>query len=340
VIGFAYPVSITENVRVIRDEIAASQDPRSRAITIAVDSSTQGDPPDVEVQRAEHLAAIPGIVGIVGHGGSRGSLAAAPVYNQAGIPQIVPTSTSRLLRDAGPWTFQLPPDDSVEGTFMARFAVERLHARRVTLFYINDEYGIGLRDGVTTELHARGVVVLDRVAFDTKSDLATLVAAALQAGPPDVVIVAGRQHETGHIARAVWRRRPGTRILAGDGALVLPAVADDAGPAADSIYVVAFWLADATDSLSRAFIARFRRLNGGTPQSAAAMNHDALMLLVRAIREVGPDRRAVRDYLRSLGGSRPPYLGITGPITFAAARSPRLVMGRLTRGTVVRVEPP
>ena len=67
------------------------------------------------------------------------------------------------------------------------------------------------------------------------------------------------------------------------------------------------------------------------------MNHDALMLLAHAVREVGPNRAAVRGYLESLGGTRPPYHGITGDITFQRPRTPPLVMTRLRGGRVVRV---
>ena len=339
-IGYAFPIAVTSNAQVARDEIASWPAAAGPEIRIVFDSVVQGDTPDREVQRADRLAALPGLVAVVGHGGSRGSLAAAPVYNEAGIPQIVPSSTSRLLHKAGPWTFMLPPDDSIEGAFMGAFAVERLHARRATIFYVNDEYGAGLRDGIVAALARRGVEIVDRVSFETQSDMPTLVGATLHRGAPDVLLVAGRQRQTGTIARLVQRRLPGLRIVAGDGALVLPTLADSAGPAADSLYVVAFWLPDAPDSLSRAFVARFRRVVGRDPQSTDAMSHDALLLAAAAIRVAGASRRAVRDYLRALGRDRPPFPGVTGPITFTANRPPGLVMAHLRHGVPVRVVAP
>ncbi|HKC40039.1 MAG TPA: ABC transporter substrate-binding protein, partial [Gemmatimonadales bacterium] len=190
VIGYAFPLWGTTTVQVARDEIG-SWPAGGTAIRIVYDSITQGDPPDIEVMRAQRLAETPNLVAVVGHGGSRGSLAAAPIYAAAGIPQIVPTSTSRLLRQAGPWAFRLAPDDSTEGALIGRFAAERLGARRVLLFFTNDEYGVGLRDGVLAELAARDVAVLDKVGVDPSSDVATLFAASLRRGIPDVIVVAG-----------------------------------------------------------------------------------------------------------------------------------------------------
>ena len=336
VVGYAYPVWGTPTVQTARDEIA-SWPPAAFTIRIEYDSIAQGDPPDIEVMRAQRLSQTPGLVAIVGHGGSRGSLVAAPIYAAAGIPQIVPTGTSRLLRHVSPWTFVLCPDDSTEGAFIGRFAVERLGAHRATIFFVNDEYGAGLRDGVLAEFAARHVTVLDAVGVDPTSDISTLLEASLRRGIPDVLVVAGRHAETGRVARAALGRVPRLRVVAGDGALLLPALADFAGPAADSIYVVAFWLPDAADSMSRAFEDRFTRVTGREPGPDEAMNHDALMLVAHAVRAVGTDRGAIRTYLQSLGRTRPAYAGVTGAITFLPDRPARLAMARLRGGRVVRV---
>jgi ABC-type branched-subunit amino acid transport system substrate-binding protein len=180
VIGYAFPYHLSAALRVASEEIPLRSRGRGPRISIVYDSVVSGDPADVEVRRAERLASMPGVVGVVGHGGSRASLAAAPVYNEAGIVQITPISTSRLLKSAGPWTFNLAPDDSVEGGFMGAFVADRLGAGRVTVYYVNDEYGAGLRDGVVAELERRGVAVVDRVPMDLTSDFPTLVAASLK----------------------------------------------------------------------------------------------------------------------------------------------------------------
>jgi len=339
-IGFAFTYHLKAAIAVANEEIALRRLGRGPQVSIVYDSAVAGDPAAVEVRRAGRLAAVPGMVAVVGHSGSRASLAAAPVYNEAGIVQVTPNSTSRLLKSAGAWTFNLAPDDSVEGAFIGDFVAERLRAVRAAIYFENDEYGAGLRDGVVTALGERGVAVLDRVPIDQTSDFHTLVAASLKRGVPDVVIVAGRQLEAGSIARVMRERGVPRAVVAGDGALVLPTLTRAAGPAADSLYAVAFWMPDAPDSLSRAFVERYRRATGELPQSVDAMSHDALMLLVDAVRAVGPSRVAVRQYLRDLGGSRTPYVGVTGRISFGPEARPRLVMAHVVGGGVRRVVGP
>ena len=318
--------------------IDATASPSGPQILVAADSGGFGFQADVEVQRANAIARLPGLVAVVGHGGSRSSLAAAPVYNEAGVVQIVPNGTSRLLRNAGPWTFRLAADDSVEGAFIGRFVAEKLGARRVSIFYQNDEYGLGLRDGVAAELARRGVAVLFTSPVVAGGDLATLVDVSLRSGRPDVVISGGQPAETGRLAALFAERLGSVQMVGGDGALLLPGLAEAAGAAADSIYIATFWLSDATDSAGRAFAAAFAARVGRPPVGSDAMSYDALMLAATAIRAVGTDRGAVREYLRSLGRERPPYPGVTGPIAFALPARSGFIMIRLRNGAQVRVE--
>ncbi len=94
-------------------------------------------------------------------------------------------------------------------------------------------------------------------------------------------------------------------------------------------YAVAWWRPDAADTASRRFVVRFQRLTGAPAAASDAMNYDALMVAAQAVREVGPHPRAIRRWLSGLGTVRPPYRGVTGPISFAAVRPVNLIMMRL-----------
>ena len=68
---------------------------------------------------------------------------------------------------------------------------------------------------------------------------------------------------------------------------------------------------------------------GREPRHGDATWYDALMLASQAVRDAGPDRAAVRAWLESLGRTRPPYFGVTGPIAFTPDAARPLVMTRL-----------
>jgi ABC-type branched-subunit amino acid transport system substrate-binding protein len=158
-------------------------------------------------------------------------------------------------------------------------------------------------------------------------------------GVPDVVVLATRTVETSCIASAVHARSPRTLYVAGDGALVQHDFVKWAGAALDSIYLVAFWHVERDDSASRTFVDQFRTIVKREPRHDDAMYYDAVMVAAQAIRNGGPTRAAVAKYLSELGRSRPPYHGITGPISFAPGAPRPLLMTRLQNGRPEIVTP-
>lgn len=315
---------------------------KAAALHIITDtiSSHGSERADEEITRAEHIVSRGGTVAVVGHLGSRGSLAAAPVYNRAGVLQIVPTGTSRLLRRAGPWTFTLAPDDSAEGSYLGRFAAEALKAHTAVIFYVPDEYGDGLRRALGVELRRRGVLLLDEVPIVAGSDLPTLVKVSLARTTPDVILSAVPGGQTGEIARIALPLVPHARIVAGDAAADVPELQRTAGPATDSVYFASFWLPDSNVPASRAFIQRFRARTGRAPSATDALVFDAVMLLRTAVAETAPVAGPVRRYLLELGEKRPAYSGVTGPITFRSDRPVALHMARARHGEPMRVDWP
>lgn len=342
--GFPYDVA-----RLAKEALDASAVAGNTRVDLLVDLPAGARPPAgqlaAEVDYAARLVAVPDLVAVVGHQGSRDALMAAPIYEEAKIPVVVPTATSRRLREVGSWTFTLAPNDSLEGEYLGALAA-RLGPAGALLFYVGDEYGIGLRDGVAAALARRGIPLLDAIPVTPANECAgsgeqanaTQVDAALRRHQTGVVILATRQREGGCIMRHIHGQRPGTRFIAGDGVLISEEFLALAGRSADSLYAVGFWHHDRPDPASRAFAEAFRRLAGREANSSEAMVYDAVMVLAAAIRAAGPSRQRVRDYLASLGHGRPGYAGVTGTITFPASVE-RFVTLRVREGRLVLANP-
>ncbi len=289
-----------------------------------------------EVAMAEAVTSVDRMVGVVGHLSSRASLVAAPIYQEAGLPLLVPTGTSARLREVGPAVFPVAPNEEAEGEFIAAFVVNRLGAGRVTVFYLfGDEYGIGLRSGVVEGLRKRGLAPSDEVGVLDDSDMSELVAASVARAAPDAVVIAGRNAEAARIAVALHGLAPGVPVVAGDGVELRRDYGRRLGPAADSFYAVAFWHPDLASPASNAFMARWRSPKAPEPTGGTIMYYDGMRMLAEAVREVGTSRSAIRRYLSELGASRPPYAGVSGPISFTRERTTNLLMTRMADDRVV-----
>ena len=124
------------------------------------------------VEVARQLTEDPSIVAVVGHLTSGATLAAAPVYGGATpIPVISPSASSPTLSDASPWIFRVCPTDLRHGAALAAWARDQLHAGRAAVFYLNDEYGRGVRDVFVAEFRERGgeIIANDPSPNTTKS---------------------------------------------------------------------------------------------------------------------------------------------------------------------------
>ncbi len=321
-------------VELAKQDVRSLTPERGQEIRVVVDTESRAgaERVDNEANRAERLVDTPGLFALVGHLGSRGSLAAAPVYNHAEVVQLVPTATSHLLGDVGPWTFTLSPNDSVEGTALGRFAAEYLDARRVALFYVPDEYGMGLRVAAMRQLREHGVRVVDNVPIVAGADLEVLLGSSIRRSPPDLILCMCPAAQTGSLARIARQLQPGLRVLAGDAATSLSQLIEAAGEAADSIYVATFWIPPGTTDAGRKFTARYQAMTGRTPEAGDALLYDAIMLLATAASNVGTRREMIRQYLEALGISRPPYPGVTGPIAFGAHQTSSVRIARVRHG--------
>jgi branched-chain amino acid transport system substrate-binding protein len=111
------------------------------------------------------------------------------------------------------------------------------------------------------------------------------------------------------------------------------------GPLAEGIHISSAYLPDRQGEKNAAFVVDFFRATKGLrPNDVAGLTTDVFQLIAAAIDAVGPDRRAIRNYLASVGGGRPPFEGVTGRIAFDSsgdARSKPLSIAIVHNGRLV-----
>lgn len=277
------------------------------------------------------------IIGVVGHAGSKGTLLAAPVYRDAGLPLIIPTATARELRDI-PGFFMLAPSDDAVGAFLADAAADSLRGRRIATMHVADAYGEGIARGIADRLAARGIPVAGQAVLTglecQRDELAAraIARSLLQRADPDVVILALSQVATMCVIETLVATRPAIRILTSDS--YTPADHPGMSEAARrAVHALVFW-EPRPDSINRDFVERFRRVVGREPDASQALSYDAYLLVHRAVQEGVTTRAGLAAWLRALGtDAHPPVPGVTGPIDF---RSPRRTVLHLTRLDGVR----
>jgi len=278
----------------------------------------RGGEASLAIRLARDLVSTPGLVAVVGHSNSASSLAAAQVYNDASVLQLAPTSTAVLYARAGAYSFRMVPPDDQQGKFLAATLQGRFpNGARIALFYVNDDYGRGLRTSVLDALDARSYPVLldiPHVEEDVRPEVVEQAARAARVVRPDIVLWLSRSMVLGEYLPALRAALGETPIIAGDAVSTWPqhVRADDRWAGVQHVDFVDL---EASDAL-RAFARRFEAAYGLRASGADVLTYDAVRVLIAGIGSGATTGAQLREYLASLGRARPVFNGLSGAVSF------------------------
>jgi branched-chain amino acid transport system substrate-binding protein len=313
-------------IELARDEINAAGGIKGHKLEIRFqDDSGSGT---VAARIAKQFVDDQAVSAVVGHVSSGAMLAAARVYD-GNLVAIATTATNPALTGISPWTFRVISSDSANGVQLANAATAMGH-KRVAILYENDGYGRGLSASFRAAF--RGTIISNDPISGSISDAEPYVAWFKKA-QPDAVLVAGTDASGLVILREARRQQLNVQFIGGDG---WTPVVDDTLDAEGALVGAPFTAEDPRPEAKK-FVEAFRARYKLEPDGNAALGYDATITLARALAAVGPDRKAIRDWLHGLDeGSAVP--GASGPIRFRPDGDPigkGIVLTRARKGRLI-----
>jgi ABC-type branched-subunit amino acid transport system substrate-binding protein len=91
--------------------------------------------PDLARKIAQRLAEMPDLLGVIGHGGSDTTLAAADIYKQNQLVTIAPLSSATQLSNYSPYLFRTMPSDRLPAKALGQYMSDRLKKSRAIVFF-------------------------------------------------------------------------------------------------------------------------------------------------------------------------------------------------------------
>src|SRR5438477_6217038 len=246
---------------------------------------------------------------VIGHVNSSGMLSAAPVYDGE-LAAIATSATSPDLTGISSWVFRIISSDSLNGIALANFASKfgQRSQTSVAVLYENNTYGRGLADSFRRSFHG-DILSLDPINADLTT--AEPYIAYLKTRKPRIVLVAGRVASGLKILQEAKKQGFNTVFVGGDGWQGI--LADTA--TSEGTYIGMSFTPEDPSPAARAFVTAFTKKFNTAPDPHAALAYAATKLVAESLKEKGPDRRAIRDYPRSLNRETA-YLGLTGTAFF------------------------
>lgn len=270
---------------------------------------------DGAVRVAQELYDDPRVVAVAGHISSGPTLAGARVYS-AGlhpVPMVSPTASSPDLSGLSPYVFRVCPSDLSHGPALARYARQVLRASRAGIIYSNEDYGRGVRETFAAEFTKLGGVVIEQDPHLANTpSLEPYLSRMRQRGGVDVLVLATDLAGAELTLRDLNRAGIRWPVIGADAIVGI----ESDGAIGEGMHVSSAYLSDRPGAVNATFVAAYgRAYRGLRPDDVSGLTYDILNLLGAAINAVGPDRRAIRDYLAGVTPAHP-YEGVTGRIAF------------------------
>ncbi|MFQ3680107.1 MAG: ABC transporter substrate-binding protein [Pseudanabaenaceae cyanobacterium] len=268
--------------------------------------------PDLAKKVAQQLGANPTVLGVIGHFGSEASLAAAPIYNQVGLPMISATSTSTQLSTAGPAIFRTVPSDRFTAEALARYGLNTLRRRRaLVLFNADSSYSQSLKTEFATALAASGGQVVGEINLADPNYRASAVPPQAQQLRADFLALLPNTATLEPALEAAIANNQRLPMVGGD-SVYNPKTLQLGGAAVRNLVVAVPWHIEKNPTAR--FVATSRQLWRGDVNWRTAMAYDAVQAWHTALSSGGPPTRERLLSTLQLPGFQ--AVGATGMVQF------------------------
>ncbi|NJD62523.1 MAG: branched-chain amino acid ABC transporter substrate-binding protein [Deltaproteobacteria bacterium] len=310
--GSGYGEAITNGFKLARDEINAKGAVR---IQLVIEDSSGKQ--EQALAAAQKLINSEQVAAILGPTLSTEMKVAGPEANASGVPIMGTSTTAAGITQIGKYVFRNSLPESLAIPASVRMAVKKYNIRKVALLYGNDD--VFTKSGFDTMKKMAEDLKLSILTIETfqkgQSDYKAQLT-KIKGLNPDAVFCSALYEEGAVILSQA--RKMGIKVpFVGGNGFNSPKVIEIAKDAAEGLVVATPWFADKNDPKVKAFVARYRKAYGKTPDQFAAQAYDALYIMAEALRKAGTsDRAKLRDALAGIRN----FDGVLGRFSFDAER--------------------
>ena len=246
---------------------------------------------------------------VIGHLCSSSTLAALPIYRAASLPAISPTSTNVSIGKMSPYYFRNVYRDDFQGLFLAQYIAKVKGFKKVAIFYEVNDYSMGLMSAFMKEALKLKINILGTEAYTNETTDFKPQLTKFKMMKPDAIFIPGYHPQALLIASQAASLGIKAALFGADG-LDNPTMLDN--PDTDGLFVTTPFLVESAGPAAASFIAKHQKEHGEDPGWMTANTYDAFGMAVEAIKAVGENREAIREYLAAINSKETGYDGVTG----------------------------
>ncbi|MFE5671966.1 branched-chain amino acid ABC transporter substrate-binding protein [Agromyces sp. NPDC056523] len=252
-----------------------------------------------------------GVHASVGGYCSGATLPTLPIFDEAGIPMVIPAANSNELVQGLPGVFLINGTGTQQAAAAVQYA-EKIGATTVAAIDDATSYSADLAASFVEQAEEAGLEVAFEATVTPGENDYSAVATQLASGQPDLVYWTGYYQEGGLIVRQATDAGYDGTFLVGDGS-VDAKFAEIAGPGYTDHVVATF--TQTPDMIEGAddWIASYSELAGEAPGPYSTQSYDAVRVVAQAIGDAGStETEDVIAAIEALDG----FDTFAGPLTF------------------------
>ncbi len=302
------------------EEVNAAGTIKGKKLQIVYEDN-KSNPKDC-VTAVRKLITVDKVPVIFGPAGSSNFMAAAPVAQESKVVMISAQGAAAGLTKAGEYIFRVYPSDVLQGKQLAELALS-LGFKQMPVMYVNNDYGVSLKNAFVESYKKAGGKVLDEIPFEEKkTDYRTELIRATK-NKPQAVVNLVYINEGAVMFKQAYEMGIKTQWLCGSAAKA-PKLVELAGKAAEGI-IGTYPVVSQETKEYKAFRDAWKKKYGDEKIPIfAEYNYDMVKIAAKAIDKGGYTADGIRQALFVVAKG---YKGVTGDKTFDADRGVRSDFG-------------
>ncbi len=238
-----------------------------------------------------------------------------PVTGDAGLAQMVVSSSARSLTGLSDYFFRMAVQDAAVGPQIANQFTSMGDGTAVALFPNND-FGIGLKDSFVEKFADNGGEVLDTIEYQPTDQDYSAILTTVKSLNPDCIALCGTTTDGALIIKQARQMGIDAHIM-GQPGLYNQNVIDIAGDAAEGLMATGVFVATNPDEKVQEFVKKYEEKYDEVPDGFSALAYDQMYVIAdaaaRAMQANGGEltRETMAEALRDTQ-----YAGVTGNVNF------------------------
>jgi branched-chain amino acid transport system substrate-binding protein len=257
------------------------------------------------------------VQGIIGHLNSGTTVPASRIYNNAGIPEISPSTTTPVYTNQGfAGAFRVVASDKKLGSTLATYAAATLKAKNIAVIDDRSAYGQGVADEFIKGAKTANIKVVGKEFTTPTATDFTAILTSIKAKKPDLIFFGGMDSVGGPMLKQMKALGIDAKFMGGDGICTesLARLAGDGIGEGKVTCAEAGGVKGDQEKVMADFSVRFKKKYGMDVQLYAPYVYDAVMTMALAMQNAKSSDPKV--YLPELKKIK--YQGVTGLIQFDA----------------------